>query len=326
MALSNLALFGGAFFTPVIVGKITHTIGWQWSFYLIAIFAGVLLPLIFFFCPETTFPRPDSPTTIDHELPPTSDSEHYQSAPSNHTSLEKESHGASPAYSPKATFMQSLALFNGRKTSDSFVKLLLRPFPLLFHPAVLWAMLIQGTLIGWTVMIGVELAVIFLGPPLWFTEVKTGYMYTGPFIGALLGFVISGLLADWSAKYMVKRNKGIYEPEFRILLVVAQLVFGCVGLYGFGAAAANVKKYGWFWPDFFFALEVIGMVLGAVASALYIVDAHRESSLDYIPERAKGGETDFQFFRGDRGRSLYLPAGFQESFQLRLDLERVRLD
>lgn len=175
-------------------------------------------------------------------------------------------------------------------------------------------------------MIGVELAVIFLGPPLWFTEVKTGYMYTGPFIGALLGFVISGLLADWSAKYMVKRNKGIYEPEFRILLVVAQLVFGCVGLYGFGAAAANVKKYGWFWPDFFFALEVIGMVLGAVASALYIVDAHRESSLDYIPERAKGGETDFQFFRGDRGRSLYLPAGFQESFQLRLDLERVRLD
>jgi hypothetical protein len=37
-------------------------------------------------------------------------------------------------------------------------------------------------------------------------------------------------------------------------------------------------KYGWFWPDFFFALEVMGMVLGAVASALYIVDAHRKHS------------------------------------------------
>ena len=139
-------------------------------------------------------------------------------------------------------------------------------------------------------MIGVELAVIFLGPPLWFTEVKTGYMYTGPFIGALLGFAISGLLADWSANFMVKRNKGIYEPEFRILLVIPQLIFGCVGLYGFGAAAANVKKYGWFWPDFFFALEVIGMVLGAVASALYIVDAHRESSFYFEPKRAKFGE------------------------------------
>ena len=327
MALSNLALFGGAFFTPVIVGKITHTIGWQWSFYLIAIFAGILLPLVFFFCPETTFPRPDSPTTIDHELLSTSDSEPYQSAASNHNSLEKESYGASPTYPPKVTFVQSLALFSGRKTSDSFVKLLLRPFPLLFHPAILWAMLIQGTLIGWTVMIGVELAVIFLGPPLWFTEVKTGYMYTGPFIGALLGFAISGLLADWSAKFMVKRNKGIYEPEFRILLVIAQLVFGCVGLYGFGAAAANVKKYGWFWPDFFFALEVVGMVLGAVASALYIVDAHRESSLYYESKRVKGGEdANFEVFRRDRGGSFYLPVGFQESFQFRLDLERLRLD
>ena len=108
-------------------------------------------------------------------------------------------------------------------------------------------------------MIGVVLAAVFLGPPLWFEEVETGYMYTGPFIGALLGFGISGLLADWSAKIMTRHNKGIYEPEFRIVLVLAQLVFGCVGLYGFGAAADNATRYGWFWPAFFFALEVIGM-------------------------------------------------------------------
>ena len=38
------------------------------------------------------------------------------------------------------------------------------------------------------------------------------------------------------------------------------------------------QQYGWFWPDFFYALEVMGMVLGAVASALYIVDAHRKFS------------------------------------------------
>ena len=127
-------------------------------------------------------------------------------------------------------------------------------------------------------MIGVVLAAIFLGPPLWFTEVQTGYMYTGPFVGAVLGFVLAGILADWSMNVMVKKNKGVYEPEFRIVLVVAQMVVGCAGLYGFGITAQDVKRYGWFWPDFFFALEVMGMVLGAVASALYIVDAHRKSS------------------------------------------------
>jgi len=52
------------------------------------------------------------------------------------------------------------------------------------------------------------------------------------------------------------------------------------GLYGFGFASANTARYGWFWPDFFFALEVAGMVVGAVASALYVVDAHRNISIE----------------------------------------------
>ena len=133
-------------------------------------------------------------------------------------------------------------------------------------------------------MIGVVLAAIMLGPPLFFDEVKTGYMYTGAFIGALLGFVLAGLIADWSANRLTRLNRGIYEPEFRMILVIPQLIFGCAGLYGFGITSNNTTKYGWFWPDFFFALEVMGMVLGAVASALYIVDAHRKypSSLTVI--------------------------------------------
>ena len=129
------------------------------------------------------------------------------------------------------------------------------------------------------VVAGVVLAIIFLGPPLFFDEVATGYMYTGAFIGAILGFIVSGLLSDWSTKLMIRRNKGVYEPEFRIVLVAAQLVVGCIGLYGFGITGADVPRYGPFLPDFFFGMEVMGMVLGAVASALYIVDAHREWTL-----------------------------------------------
>ncbi len=110
-------------------------------------------------------------------------------------------------------------------------------------------------------MLTKKIKAIFLGPPLWFDEVHTGYMYTGPFIGAILGFLLAGLLADWSTKIMIRRNKGIYEPEFRIILVVPQLVFGCAGLYGFGITANSVTNYGWFWPDFFYALEVMGMVM-----------------------------------------------------------------
>lgn len=138
------------------------------------------------------------------------------------------------------------------------------------------ACLTQGVLIGWTVFIGVVLAAVFLGPPLWFDEVKVGYLYTGAFIGSILGLVFSGLLSDWINKRMIKFNKGTYEPEFRIVLVFFQLLFSGVGLYGFGITAENVTRYGWLIPDVFFAFVVMGMVMGAVSSALYIVDAHRK--------------------------------------------------
>ncbi len=107
-------------------------------------------------------------------------------------------------------------------------------------------------------------------------------MYTGAFLGALLGLVFSWLLADWSTKFMIKRNKGIYEPEFRILLVIPQLIIGCMGLYGFGITSSDVYTYGYAVPDMFFGFVVFGMVMGAVASALYIVDAHRTFPLFFI--------------------------------------------
>lgn len=78
---------------------------------------------------------------------------------------------------------------------------------------------------------------------------------------------------------MTKWNNGKYEPEFRIVLVVFQLIFASIGLYGFGITTADVGRYGWLIPDVFFMFTLIAMVMGAVSSALYIVDAHRTFSL-----------------------------------------------
>jgi hypothetical protein len=88
-------------------------------------------------------------------------------------SPDQQSTGGPPR---KATFLESIKPFNGRKTDERYLHLLLRPFSLFLHPGILWACLIQGTLIGFTVLIGVVLAAIMLGPPLWFGEVETGYM------------------------------------------------------------------------------------------------------------------------------------------------------
>ncbi|OJJ47455.1 hypothetical protein ASPZODRAFT_141049 [Penicilliopsis zonata CBS 506.65] len=297
MALSNVALFGAAFLTPVFVGKMTSTLGWQWTFYFVAIFATAALPFMFFFVPETAFRRA-SHLNIDYESNSDgnpSDRENSMGAtnatgqPNDHVFAEDKqplplpgrgvatSHNEVPE---KMSFSETLRLFNGRKTDENFFKLLLRPFPLFFHPGILWACLTQGVLIGWTVFVGVVLAAIFLGPPLWFDEVQTGYLYTGAFIGSILGLVLSGLLSDSINKAMIRLNGGNYEPEFRILLVVFQLIFSGIGLYGFGIIAEDVARYGWLVADVFLMFIIMGMVMGAVASALYIVDAHRQIAVE----------------------------------------------
>lgn len=151
MAVSNVALFGAAFLTPVVVGKITKSMGWQWSFYFVAIFLGSSLPLMFFFVPETAFRRSDYLNTdfkrsgghgesmeshVSLSGASTDDTKELRPGPNRLNGSPKAE--AAVTVPKKHSFAQSLRLFNGRKTDESFFKLLLRPFPLFFHPGIFW--------------------------------------------------------------------------------------------------------------------------------------------------------------------------------------------
>ena len=80
-------------------------------------------------------------------------------------------------------------------------------------------------------------------------------------------------MSDRSAKWLTRLNKGVYEPEFRLILVIPQMIFGClgwsilpssrsqmlmcvrVGLFGFGFTMANLKKYDYPPSVVFFGFE-----------------------------------------------------------------------
>ncbi|PHH88193.1 hypothetical protein CDD83_7852 [Cordyceps sp. RAO-2017] len=297
MAFTNLAIFGAAFLTPVVAGKATQSLGWPWTFYLVCIFSAATLPLVFLLCPEVAYRR-DTPLNLDaaveeSRLEPKSPSSAAVASPAADGARSRRpgfvlfptSSAMQPigsAATPKKTFLQSLSLFDGRKTDESYAALLLRPFPLLLNPAFIWGCLIQGTMIGWTIFIGVLIAVVFIGPPYFWGEVKTGYTYVGPFVGALVGFALAGALADSSVRVLTRLNRGIYEPEFRIWLTLPLLIIGGGGLYGFGLTVEDIAtgKYHYSVPILFFGLQVAGMVIGTVASSLYVVDAYRDKTIE----------------------------------------------
>lgn len=163
MAFSNVALFGGAFLTPVIVGIMTQSLGWQWSFYFVAIFTAVALPFMIFFVPETAFRRADSLNTDFTGDDCTSSHEHrasqantFNSNPSmrngekarlnDESQIGKSDEEKCPSTpnpsdmgpSTQYSYWKTLRLFNGRKTDENFLKLFLRPFPLFLNPGILW--------------------------------------------------------------------------------------------------------------------------------------------------------------------------------------------
>lgn len=152
MAFSNVALFGGAFLTPVIVGKMTATLGWQWSFYFVSIFTAAALPLMFFFVPETAFRRAeylntdfsgDAPNSGYNSLAgivnsPGESRDNSQDAQEKPHPPRPENEIPSNNTNAQYSYWQTLRLFNGRKTDENFIKLFLRPFPLFFHPGILW--------------------------------------------------------------------------------------------------------------------------------------------------------------------------------------------
>lgn len=282
MAITNTCLFGGAFLTPVFVGMISYNrhLGWWWTFYFMAIFMGAGFLLLLFFVPETAYRRPKH-LELDLRSDDASGIGSPEKATEQHDA-EKQGHQTTVTepLRPRTTFLQRLMPFNGRKTDDNFFLLFFRPFPLFLHPAIAWACLIQGVIIGWTVMVGVILSLVFLGPPLFFSERQAGYLYTAAFIGSLLGLLLAGIYSELTTNFMIRINKGVYEPEFRILLVIPTLVFSAIGLYGFGITAADIKRYGWLVPDVFLAFIIMSMVMGAIASAQYLVDAHRDIAVE----------------------------------------------
>ncbi len=73
--------------------------------------------------------------------------------------------------------------------------------------------------------------------------------------------------------HLAKKNKGIYEPEFRLPLMLVAVVFGAVGFFGFGAAVQYQTH--WSGPVICFGLANLSMSFAGICVFGYIVDSYR---------------------------------------------------
>lgn len=81
-----------------------------------------------------------------------------------------------------------------------------------------------GYFLSLYVVVEYLLAQIFTPPTYVFNASSVGYLFVGPFLGGLLASAAVGLLSDPIVRWCVRKNKSVYEPEYRLPLCPVGLV------------------------------------------------------------------------------------------------------
>lgn len=176
---------------------------------------------------------------------------------------------------PPKTFRQTLRPWNGRLRRETWFKVALRPFILFAYPAILWSTLVYSLSIGWLIVLSESVSAIYRNKETYnFSALQTGLVYLSPFVGGVLGTAVAGKVSDIIVRFMSRRNGGIYEPEFRLVMAIPVMIATCIGLMGFGWSAA--EKDNWIVPTIFFGVISFGCSLGSTTSITFAVDSYRQ--------------------------------------------------
>jgi len=84
------------------------------------------------------------------------------------------------------------------------------------------------------------------------SSLSVGLLYIAPFIGGVLGSSIAGKCSDIVCRWMTRRNGGVFEPEFRLVMVALVALSTVLGLWGFGWSAQVEDP--WIAPTVFFGV------------------------------------------------------------------------
>lgn len=185
----------------------------------------------------------------------------------NYTALLKEA--------PRQKIIQQLKPFNGRLHDDKWIRVAIRPFILFAYPAVLWSSVVYSCSVGWLIVLSESVSLVYRSKDTYgFSALSTGLIYLSPFIGGIIGTAVAGKVSDIIVRAMSRRNGGLYEPEFRLVMAIPITISTVIGLMGFGWSAKVHDA--WIVPTIFFGIISFGCSLGSTTAITFCVDSYRQ--------------------------------------------------
>ncbi|KAM5538316.1 hypothetical protein V8D89_007918 [Ganoderma adspersum] len=278
----NFSLMAGITLGPLIYSYVIQNLSWQLGFWFTSIACGLSFVGVFFFVPETTYHR-QAPTI--HPKNPDQD----ESA-SDKESIAKQPHSPrkqdveirsvdrdAPSANPP-TFLSQLKIYNGTFTDDSVWKIFFRPLPFILSPVTWFVFLAYSMQTVWLSLVPLCSSTIFT-IEYNFNAAQIGLTNLGGIVGIVLAMLVTGPLNDWGVVWMSQRNRGIYEPEYRLIFMLGML-FGVFGYVGW--AVGNDHDMPWIGSVACITMLNFSMVVSGGAAVTYLLDTHGANALHIL--------------------------------------------
>ncbi|PQE30908.1 MFS transporter protein [Rutstroemia sp. NJR-2017a WRK4] len=297
------AYMGSLMIGPIISGSMAQALGWRSFWWLnTGVLGFVTLACIFLF-PETryrrAFPHAESPLSSS---PGKASAEHIEEKsikPSDGlgadsdviekelTSTTARTNRSTPAVLPSSENPQDPWLRRGRPSrkqwalyqplESSLLAEFILPWKLFFFPIVQFASFVVSWSCSSFLTLNLTQSQVFGYPPYTYSSQTIGFFNFAILVGAILGLVTAGPLSDFIAAKLTQRNKGVREPEMRLLAMVPYVLIMIVG----NVVVALGYQYKWDWK----VIVIIGFTcagiqvaaLPAIAST-YAVDSYKPVS------------------------------------------------
>ncbi|KAL2835671.1 major facilitator superfamily domain-containing protein [Aspergillus pseudoustus] len=268
---------------PLVAGFVTVSQGWRWVWWWNVIFLGVCLALFGFLYEETKYIPPAGVASVSS--PESGVQQEGKDADDKMTQTVRtrslDERGVSPPLGatsniPRKTYRERLTLVTATPGEwSNFGRHFWLPFVMLATmPAILYSALSYGAQVAVQNTLSTTMSSHMTLPPYNFSSDQIGLMNMPQFIGVSIGSLIVGPLSDRFILYRARQNKGIYEPETRLwlLLPFIPFVLGGALLYGIG-----IQK-GLSWPVIAVGIGICSFGVAPINIVLltYISDAYND--------------------------------------------------
>ncbi|KAG7191897.1 uncharacterized protein KQ657_002686 [Scheffersomyces spartinae] len=248
-----LALYAGSFLGPTAAGFIVEKHSWRWTYWTQIIIIGVTFIVQIFCMRETLFSRlrytkndnlednilSQIQSHVSGALP--EESEKQYSAETDNVSLSQDIENmgeVDPTIAPR-TYMEKLKPYEITYNDErSWLVIFLRPF-VCYFPGIIYGALVYGAQIAWLSLLTTTQATLFGAPPYNFAPDMVGTTGVAAFIGATFGMLYGGKFSDYLIIRLSERNKGVFEPEFRLWAMIIPTLINAAGILAYGLGINN---------------------------------------------------------------------------------------